>query len=264
MEQEIPTQEPLIHLHRGIWWILEVNTELPVGWSIFSAELTTKLFLDFTSLEGIELTKLDNAYEAVQEKYQEWYSKMPGKLTSAVKPKLYYTLFMLQNRIKTQLKLDTIDADTAEIWRKEKYSNKTTPHLSEFKDGTAFCAERAALAQYFLQNLNIPSVYMSGISYFDDPENSEPHSWIVLYPDTDDAMIWDIARPDNNNLPNLYKNDWPISQAMFQNTENAYIKVSKLWVFEKSQRYFWVSDNPRMLSEEFVPNIVTRVGELLN
>ncbi len=141
----------------------------------------------------------------------------------------------------------TSDIDpVAKLNRDAKYQD-ATPNLSDFRDGTAFCAERAALGQWLLESVGIPSAYMSGVTFHEDITDGVDHSWIVLYPDTEDSLIFDIARPEDNRLPNLYKSEAPFSQYIFENQENAFVEAKKL--LRDTTRFFGVSDHPNLTNE---------------
>ena len=252
----------ITELYRGIWWTLRNGELLPVGGSNFSEKLTTKLFLDFDAFEWVSEELIESSYNENREKFEAWFEKLPPFLRANIDAKTYFLLIALQNGIKKRLNLpDTPSNEMRDIRDRKYHSSKTAPKLSEFNDGTALCAERSALGQYLLQSSHIPSVYMSGLTFFEDPEESENHSWIVLYPGTEKALIWDIARPDGT-FPNLYKNDGTISEEMFRGKENAYIKTRKL--MRESYRYFWVSDHPRFLSEEFTPHVIQKVDTIIS
>lgn len=262
-DTHLTQEESLIKLHRGIWWTLRNGELLPVGGSIYSKELTIKLYLDFDTFEWVSVEHIESVYNENREQFKKWFQALPAYLQENIDPKTYFFLIAIQNWVKKRLNLP--DNPSNEIRGKRDYKyhwSETTPKLSDFKDGTAYCAECAALGQYLLQLIDFPSIYMSGLTYFDDPENSENHSWIVLFPGTEKALIWDIARPDSG-LPNLYKNDGTISEEMFTWEENAYIKTQKL--LRKSERYFWVSDHPNFMPEKFIPKIVQgRVDHIIS
>ena len=261
MESTNSLTTQLTRLHWGIWGTLENNTKLPVGGSIFSHELTIDLLLDYDSFESLPQEKVSDLYTDRKDEFRKWFNDLPKIFSKSLDAETFFTLIMVQNGIKKRLNIPDTQERDAEKERNSKYhSNTTPPKLSDFKDATAFCAERAALAQYILQWLNIPSVYMSGITFFDDSEKSQSHSWIVLYPDSEKSLVWDIARPQEW-LPNLYTVNGRISLDMFSRANNAYIKTQKLW--KNSQRYFWVSDKPQLLSERFIPNIVASVDRIL-
>ncbi len=88
---------------------------------------------------------------------------------------------------------------------------------------------------------------MSGVSFHTDVAEGGDHSWIVLHPDTDQSIIYDIARPGKNRLPNLYKSESPISKEIFEGQDNAFIEAKKL--LGSSSRFFGVSDHPNMITE---------------
>lgn len=233
-------------LHRGVWSVVENNMSLPVGGSVFSPELTVSLQLDFSEFQEFgSREKIHELYLMHQQSFDTWFELLPIDLKNSVAPEEYFTLIAVQNGVRSRLNLPVqsevdVDTDTdakkIEIERNRlaKYDKKT-PKLSEFRDGTAFCAERASLAQWLLQQSGFSSAYMSGVTYFEDIADGSDHSWIVLHPGTEKSLILDIARP-HNNLPNVYLPESPISEETFLNTQNAFLKTKKL--LTNSERYF--------------------------
>jgi hypothetical protein len=56
---------------------------------------------------------------------------------------------------------------------------------------------------------------MSGVSYYENIDDGADHSWIILFPDTERSLIWDIARP-HQNYPNIYSHEGGINTQQFQ------------------------------------------------
>jgi hypothetical protein len=250
-------------LHRGVYGTLWTWTFLPVGWSIFSDELTTLLQLDFDKFDTIDKEKLESQFLGFQGKFEEWFMKMPNLIQENIDLKTYFTLIAIQNGIKKRLNIiDDWWSFEDQMKRNKKYDQKENAKLSDFKDGGSFCAERAALWQHLLQELWIPSIYMSGVSYYEKIDDGANHSWIILYPNTDRSLIWDIARPHDQH-PNLYKNNGWISMDLFEWKDNMFLKTQKL--LSSSERYFWISDDLKMVSEGFTPRIISQtVKNILN
>ena len=71
------------------------------------------------------------------------------------------------------------------------------PKLSDFRDASAHCAERATLGHWLLTIMGIPNVYMNGVSFYEYASDGADHSWIVLFLGIQQSMIFDIARPEN-------------------------------------------------------------------
>lgn len=160
---------------------------------------------------------------------------MPEMLRKHVDPQLYFSLIMAQNGMEQRLGVQAYETRDIATLRSRKYQHET-PKLSDFRDGSAHCAERAALGHWMLTIMGIPNVYMSGVSFFEDVSDGADHSWIVLFPGTKQSMIFDIARPENGKLPNLYKPDEVISVEVFSGQDNAFIETKKL--LGTTTRYF--------------------------
>lgn len=251
------------NLHRWVYGKLSNWKLLPVGWSIFSDKLTTFLELDFDQFEGINREKIELQFSEFHEKFEDWFRKMPIWLQNNIDLKTYFMLIAIQNGISNRLNITNNWWSVEEnIKRNKKYSQEENTKLSDFKEGGSFCAERAALWQYLLQELWIPSMYMSGVSYYEKINDGANHSWIILYPNTDHSLIWDIARP-HDQYPNLYKANGWITMDLFEWKNNIFLKTQKL--LSSSERYFWVSDDPKMVNEEFNPVIISeKVNKILN
>lgn len=218
--------------------------DLPVGGSVFSSKLTTKLHLDFSAFNRfVEAETFNKIYSDRETIFSIWFTDLPQVLRDAIDPRVYFALIAVQNGMEERLSIAHDSHVPRKPERDMKYLN-ALPKLSDFRDGSAFCAEQAALGQAMLQSLEIPSVYMSGVSFHDNLSDGADHSWIVLYPDTEDSLIFDIARPEQNRLPNIYKPEAPFSQYIFENKDNAFVETKKL--LRNTVRYFGVSDHPNM------------------
>lgn len=247
--------ESLIYTHRGVIWKLQEGMDLPVWGSIFSEKLTTKLHLDFNNFKQVSKSAIDDLYSSQRETFEIWYKNMPENLQKYMDAKTFFLLLALQNGIKTRLNISDTPATTEDNKKRNMhYKDTTIPNLSDFADGSSFCAERAALWQYLLQEIWIPSFYMSGVSYYEDIDDGADHSWIVLYPNTDNALIWDVARP-HQNYPNLYRHEGGISMSIFEWSDNCFVRTQKL--LGNSERYFGVSDHPNLVNENFSPEIIS-------
>lgn len=176
---------------------------------------------------------------------------MPESLREHADAQLYFSLMAIQNGMEQRLGILADETRDISMMRNAKYQNGT-PKLSDFRDGSAHCAERAALGHWMLTAMGIPNVYMSGVTFFEDISDGVDHSWIVLFPETERSMIFDIARPESNRLPNLYKSDDIIAEAVFSGQDNAFIETKKL--LKPTVRYFGISDHPNTITE--IGNVV--------
>lgn len=207
-----------------------------MGGSVFTPELTTKLHLDFASFPApANQETLASIFASRKDAFEIWYKQMPENLREHVDAQLYFSLIVIQNGMEQRLGILPDENRDIAALRNQKYENGT-PKLSDFRDGSAHCAERAALGHWMLTSMGIPSVYMSGVSFFEDVSDGVDHSWIVLFPGTAQSMIFDIARPENGRLPNLYKSDDMISEGVFSGQDNAFMEMKKL--LKPTVRYF--------------------------
>lgn len=247
-----------IEFYRWIWSEkLENNTFLPVGWSTMSSKLTKKLFLDFDAFEVFPTQNaLNHAYESVQEKFLSWFLQTPEMLQENIDPKHYYELSLLQNSIMRRL---WERSEEKQKNRFSRYRKNSSPNLSDFCDGSWACAEIAVLWQYALQEIGIASAYMGGVWIQIGEENKffwEDHSFIILFPWKPEQMIWDIARPQVNNLPSLYKLDTPVSSETFIGKDNYLIESTDILSWSRTNA-FWISHHLQTVNDEFRPNIVS-------
>ena len=227
-------------LYRGIWADkLTDQEELPVGGSIFSTELTTKLKLDFSSFEqdlaSITPEKIAEHYEKNGDSIRKWLEE----IKSDIDPFTFLVAMVVQKKVDTLL---DVKPDASLDERSKLYSNGATPLLSELK-GKSACGERAALGQYLLQRLGVESSYMSGISIenAEDVESyPEDHSFIVLHHEGND-IVFDIARPKSQeNLPRLLRPSIPFNAETFDEKEDALVETKE--VLQGQKIYFGVGD----------------------
>ena len=227
-------------LYRGIWANKLIDQEeLPVGGSIFSTELTTKLKLDFSSfeqdLESVTPEKIAEHYEKNKDSIKKWLEE----IKSDIDPFTFLIAMVVQKKVDTLL---DVKPDASLDERSKLYSNGATPLLSELR-GKSACGERAALGQYLLQKLGVESSYMSGIS-IQNPENTESypedHSFIVFHHEGTD-VIFDIARPKSQeNLPRLLRSSIPFNAQVFDGKNDALIETRE--VLQGQKIYFGVGD----------------------
>jgi hypothetical protein len=236
-------EENIKDLYRGKWAELLLDRqELPVGGSIFSEELTTKLSLDFSSfeedLENFTREKIDEGFQKSKEGIKAWLIEAG----SAIDPFIFFIALNVLRRVEKSLDISSNEDNPNLYERRQMYSSDAIPNLSSFK-GKSACAERAALGQYILQKIGISSAYMSGISMV-DPEDidsaPEDHSFIVLKPENGgNSIIFDIARPrSGNNLPRLLYPDINFDYDLLQNKKNILVRCKE--VLQGGELYFGV------------------------
>ena len=237
--------EKIKPLYRGVWADqLYSDQELPVGGSVFSSELTTKLELDFDTFEdqtkGFTSENLKNIYQQSEDSIKDWLQKIGSNLD----PYTYFVCFQIQQKSDKLLQVDSHNP-TKSIDRQKIYQKKITPNLSDLV-GKSECSERAALGQYLFQKIGIDSAYVSGITMEDIQDTDEypqDHSFIVLKNQGEDksTLIFDIARPHHqHNLPRILKTDIPFTHQILQNKEELLIGATE--VLQGGQLYFGVGD----------------------
>lgn len=165
LEKKSEVASQLTRLHRGVWGTLENDMELPIGGSILSNELTTSLKLDFSNFpEFATQEKIDELYENGRLRYEEWFAQLPAGLRSAISPREFFTLCLVQNGMEMRLGVKSEFPPETEMARTARYSSEM-PLLSDFRGGISHCGERSALGQWLLQKVGIPSVYMGGVRF---------------------------------------------------------------------------------------------------
>lgn len=218
-EESANAMRPLI---RGVWAEqLENDEMLPLGGSLFSGKLTTRLELDFSAfdeeLTGFTEESIKELYHAKAEKNVVDWLKEIG---SDIDPYTYYLCYQIQQKMHQLLDVDP-NAPRHPYERKEVYRERGRPKLSELKGKTA-CAERAALANYLFQKANTRAAYVSGITMNNaksDEEYPSDHSFLVLDHPTKPGgtLIFDIARPrSQQNMPRVLETDVPFTYELLE------------------------------------------------
>lgn len=258
-------------LYRGIWADALMNgEELPVGGSMFDTELTTKLKLDFNffddQLERFTKENIDELYEQNKVGLIGWLES----LGADIDPYLYYVCAQTQWKMQQLLKIDTEEPseESSErvkrsMERQRVYAAETAPALSELR-GKTECAERAALGQYLLQRIHIPSSYVSGITMHDGTDISEypeDHSFLVLRDQNmpEKTFVFDIARPrSQHNVPRVLETDVPMTYDVLKDHSDLLIGATE--ALQKGRMWFGVGEPVSMkhhiLTEDSIPGEV--------
>ena len=248
------THEPnnIQSVYRGIWANrLENGDELPVGGSIFTEELTTKLVLNFDEF-GAELDpyrspeKVSEAYQQNREQISTWLRDVG----STIDPYLIFALHNVQRKVFTLMNFNPENSRTQlidQLERATKYHNDIA-RLTDFR-GFAMCAELAALGQHLLQNVlrnGYSSSYMSGVEGETSSANGD-HSFIVIRAPDLTTYIFDIARPiSDQNMPRILRTDVPFTHELFRETNNLLIGATE--VLRGGRLYFGLG-NPWLCSD---------------
>jgi len=243
-------------LYRGIWAdYLEDGEDLPVGGSIFSDELTTKIVLDFNSFKGQldsfrSPQKLSELFVQNKPALIDWLSKVGSKID----PYIFFIANHIQIKVQALLDVDVKNPPT-DLKRRTRFQNDMAK-LSDLK-GMAMCAEQASLGQHILQNVlekGYSTSYVSGVEMQSKSANPMNHSFIVIKSPTSKTYIFDIARPISiNHLPRILETDVPFTYDLFVNTDNRVVGATE--VLKGGRLYFGVG-NP-MLDDE--PQIIENV-----
>ncbi len=232
-------------LRRGVWAEHLANgQELPVGGSMFTDELTTKLKLDFQSFESamekFTETAIKEGFEVHKAGFIDWLNKIGTKID----PYLFFVCMQVQGKMQQLLEVKPDEPDR-DLDRTFMFSGNKTPLLSEMK-GKTMCAEKAAMGQYLFQRAGLKSAYMSGIAMNDAKDTNEypeNHSFLVIMNPNDqgDNFIFDIARPrSQNNLPRVLKPEVPFTYDLLKDRKELLVKAKE--VLQGGELYFGVGD----------------------
>lgn len=243
-------------LYRGIWAdYLEDGEDLPVGGSIFSDELTTKIILDFSSFKGQldsfrSPQKLSELFVQNKPALIDWLSKVGSKID----PYIFFIANHIQIKVQALLDVD-VKNPPMDLKRRTRFQNDVAK-LSDLK-GLSMCAEQASLGKYLLQNVlekEYTSYYVSGVEMQSKSNELFNHSFIVIKTQTSKTYIFDIARPlSGNNLPRILETDVPFTYELFLNSKNKLVGATE--VLKGGRLYFGVG-NP-MLDDE--PQIIEKI-----
>jgi hypothetical protein len=239
------SNEAMRKIYRGIWAErLGSGLELPIGGSIFSKELTTKLELDFVAFDdqvsGFTEGTIRNIYEQNKESVKDWLEKIGADID----PYTFFLCYQTQQKMQKLLEVDP-NAPSNSIERQKLYWGQNPPKLSELK-GKSECAERAALGQYLLQRAGVESTYVSGITMQDvkdTDEFPENHSYIVLKHPTkpESTLIFDIARPrSQQNLPRVLETDVLFNYDLLKGKEELLVGATE--VLQGGRLWFGVGE----------------------
>jgi len=244
-QEQQKSVEAMREIHRGIWAERLVDgQELPLGGSLFSKELTTKLELDLATFDeqlgGLTEENIRKVYEQSKESVKDWLEK----IGSDMDPYTYFLCYNVQQKMHKLLEVDP-SAPTNSFERQKMYWGQKPPKLSELK-GKTECAERAAFGQYMLQKAGVESAYVSGITMQDvkdTDEFPENHSFIVLKHPTkpESTLIFDIARPrSQHNVPRVLETDVPFNYDLLRGKDELLVGATE--VLQGGRLWFGVGE----------------------
>jgi len=235
--------EALKSIHRGVWAEkLSNGQELPLGGSLFSKELTTKLELDFEVFEDQLSNFIEQNIRTVYEQNKQSVIYWLKKVGSDIDPYTYFVCYQVQQKIHELLEVDPNNPNLFE--REKMYRSDKPPKLSELKGKTA-CGERAAMGQYLLQKAGIESAYVSGITMqevADTDEFPKDHSFIVLKNPTEPnaTLILDVARPISQHVPRVLKTDVPFTYELLRDKDELLVGATE--VLQGGRLWFGVGE----------------------
>ncbi|MBI2139936.1 hypothetical protein HYU14_03360 [Candidatus Woesearchaeota archaeon] len=234
-------------VYRGIWaQHLDTGDELPIGGHILSSALTTRIKLDFDAFDGfLQNYKSPEAINAnyikINEQMADWFRKLPQK-----NPDFDLHLFFVCSNVgKKVMDLLSYNPDKPTDGEKRADTLSRTPKLSAMK-GCSMCAELAAMGQYLMQKVLIPSYassYFSGVTVQDPSGDPEDHSFIVLWnrETPNKTYIFDIARPHSQHqLPRILETDYPFYPGLFKGKENLVVGATD--VLDGKRLYYGVGN----------------------
>lgn len=77
---------------------------LPVGGSVFTPELTTKLQLDFSAFTRfVEAETFNEIYTDRKTIFSIWFADLPQSLRESIDPRIYFALIVVQNGMEERL-----------------------------------------------------------------------------------------------------------------------------------------------------------------
>lgn len=243
------------NLYRGIWANrLENGEELPVGGSMFSDELTTKLILDFDFFEKDIINykspeKMNEVYKEKEPRFKKWLNEVG----SDIDPYLFFVASTVQNKIQ-----DLLDVDLKNIPDSLERLSKIKKKGSKLSDliGFSMCAEQSAFGKYLLQDSlsrGYSSSFMEGVEASTNL-NLTDHSFIPIKDKENNTYIFDIARPySKQNLPKILKTDIPFDYNLLKDNENLLGGATE--VLQGNRLYFGVgnpflSQKPNLFKKE--------------
>lgn len=210
-------------LYLGSWADkLHTGELLPVGGkSIFKAETNIYLELDFDFFES-ELKTFDEEHlrQLFEKTGRDNIIKELNKINCDLDPYLFFACLQVQKKADKLLLAEPKESED----RPRMYRNEKPPKLSDMI-GITECAERAAFAQYLLQELNINSSYMGGIimrNPKDDEEFPSKHSFVVINQDGK-SSVFDITKP-HKSIPRIYNMGSVMNYELFKETTDLLIE----------------------------------------
>lgn len=237
-------------IYRGIWADrLESGQELPIGGSIFSDELTTKIILNFDEFNK----ELDNYHspqkisEAYEQKYGQSLTDWLSRVSSKIDPYLFFVANTVQRKVQILMGVNP-ESPPNGLERLAKFQDDKTK-LTDLI-GVAMCGEQASLGQYLLQNVlqdEYATSYMSGVETRSPSAELGNHSFIVVRDPNSKTYIFDIARPrSGNNMPRILETDVPFTYELFSKTNNLLVGATE--VLQGGRLYFGVGNH--MIEQE--------------
>lgn len=113
------------------------------------------------------------------------------------------SLALLQNFMEQKLPLcssEKADLRTACMFDSEPFSYLVANKLS-------MCSERAALAQYVLQNCGIKSYHVNSMAQIQNVTDKPAHHAYVMINDNNKILVYDPANPRRNNQPRILNSE---------------------------------------------------------
>ena len=224
---------------------IEEGDKIPVGGeSLMSSETNVYVIADFEKLNDF----LQSTH-TLAEGYN--LSKIKDQLVAQgveITPKTFAELIAFSRSYNEEYPANPEGA----ALRKKLYEEKEVKISDVFASNSAECAEIAALAQVYLQQAGVDSLFFSGeVLWKKDDEFAEAHSFIILK-DKGKTYIYDPANPlsiPNGKFPSLYtiEKDFDTEvrtgQKRFVTAEN---------IGTKNEAYFGVGSNTNVDPERHI------------
>jgi len=227
---------------------IEDGDSIPVGGNRFGNEMNTMMECDFEKLEGfckkVEEGVEQLADEARLDKLKQWLEEN----NTNINPELFAKLTSFNQVYEHEFKQEE-DENGEE--RKGLYlSDNKEAKLSEIlHKSSPKCAEIAALAQYFLQEEDIPSTYINGDILRDEEiEFSSDHSYLIIE-DDGKKYIYDPSNPlssDSGPMPSVFSTEANFKEKITKG-EKCLVRAEN--ILTDKEVYYGVNDGTNIIPE---------------
>ncbi len=225
---------------------IEDGDRVKVGGHRFNTETSTEVRADLEHFQPFFNEAKNSSSVYNKEKLKEWLERQHLE----VDERIFASLFAFTKVFEKQFpKNPNGEGSRAQLY--QEHGNET--RLSEVFDAqTAACAEIAILAQYFLQQENVPSSYFSGdVLWQPDQEFSEEHSFIVIH-DGKRTLLYDPTNPTDTTqgmYPSIYTTEVDFDETMAKK-EKRFVTATNM--LSKRKAFFGANNGTNIIPERHI------------